>query len=1078
MNPMHAPRRAELPGAGYFHAPPQQWPAGPYQHQPVAQFAIRDARDPMGGSPPPQYGFPQQQPPPMTFVQVPPQQPVPGVRYSLPMSHLPHQHYDPQQQQQQQQHLLPQFHYLSEPGQPHVSMVRTAPPRPVPPPALGHDDPRPSDSMGALNQRMRHLQQELEMIQMVMHQQQQQSHPQTRSPPPSHLPQPPTARGAPMIPLLKVQVGVKPPGVSAEPDRGARKQPQPRHPLHGTLSSDSVSQLPVNTNASLKQISAPSSGSGLAPAAGKPFKRHMKAETTEVVPIPEMNNRRLGRLDQDREDKRQVLAVLKQKARFLACEEAEVQAEESDDHRVIQRRKQILFGKVTPGYHRYLHTVPPFMRHEDNDFHPVTPRADTRCSKRHWDLLMQIWRRQLHLWDGVMDPRELLRMTSGTLDFDKVPVVDRDDPARPLTAVEKEAYVSDLKRHLKALTSRVELAYGTFPRADLMGETMLPSDVHRTEEDQVNARRRAALGLAPEDVPPEKPPLPVLPDEEPLHYLIRLNDFIMRVQPVVKPVARPPVSVVDSPSSTSPTATPMLSPSVKSVDASNVARGNVSAVASSKSTPLERHIEVAELPQNGSAFSGPEPFSSRHPHLDQPAQTNSAFKTPPTKPRVVPLSQAVMNSLEPSGTPNVERAGSRGGGGELHPDMLPSPAKGTPAGAASLSYKPINLFITGQAINAAEKRLVGGPIGFRLDCQSGGSAQEVLAHLASSYDVSKLSFHVVRPLAPVSPPRSDVGPPDTEATATPTHRDSDLNESGASPSVVTPTTSSCDPALQPPPLNSQPSSPTTRNTPGPVRPFVLSFESSMPSAPMAIRTFAQQPAAAAAPVSTMAFPYSAPRPLSDRCTMHSEQCAVYRLDTVPNVAYFLSFHEAGLPVVYFEQVGELPFKHTAGLAGNPHDYWRSITPLFNEATLDASPPTNDVTFRNTVSPETIRGILDGAPAQGPDATRLFRSPTPSTRANMLENRLDLQTPIDLNSSLTRPMSGHSPGGLRGLASPYMRHNPHQGSAYSVYDRESSFDRDPTAPPHGGNNARSTSGANNTGANGQTRQQETPSGSKS
>jgi hypothetical protein len=170
-----------------------------------------------------------------------------------------------------------------------------------------------------------------------------------------------------------------------------------------------------------------------------------------------MNNRRLGQLDQQKEDKRVVLAVLMHKAKLAVDTEDH---EESADHRVVQRHKQILFGKVTPGYRRYIAAVPKYMRHEDNHFHPQTPRAEVRCSKRHWDLLMQIWRRQLHLWDVIRTDDDLRRMVTGVFDYHKVELVDTQHPGAPIDPRELQRNTLEALEALRAINERVELQYG------------------------------------------------------------------------------------------------------------------------------------------------------------------------------------------------------------------------------------------------------------------------------------------------------------------------------------------------------------------------------------------------------------------------------------------------------------------------------------------------------------------------------------------------------------------------------------------------------------------------------------------
>mmetsp|Transcript_7875 Transcript_7875/g.14001 ORF Transcript_7875/g.14001 Transcript_7875/m.14001 type:complete len:658 (-) Transcript_7875:196-2169(-) len=80
------------------------------------------------------------------------------------------------------------------------------------------------------------------------------------------------------------------------------------------------------------------------------------------------------------------------------------EAVENDAHKIQQRLKQIGFGKSTKGYKNYINKVPKETgREKDNEEHPVTPRADQKCSKRSWDGQMKKWRRLLHRWDPVTE---------------------------------------------------------------------------------------------------------------------------------------------------------------------------------------------------------------------------------------------------------------------------------------------------------------------------------------------------------------------------------------------------------------------------------------------------------------------------------------------------------------------------------------------------------------------------------------------------------------------------------------------------------------------------------------------------
>ena len=70
------------------------------------------------------------------------------------------------------------------------------------------------------------------------------------------------------------------------------------------------------------------------------------------------------------------------------------------ERRNRQREKQVLFGKLTPGYRRYIQLVPIEQREPDNAFHPTTPTTDGRVQgRREWTRCLKQWRRCLHNWD-------------------------------------------------------------------------------------------------------------------------------------------------------------------------------------------------------------------------------------------------------------------------------------------------------------------------------------------------------------------------------------------------------------------------------------------------------------------------------------------------------------------------------------------------------------------------------------------------------------------------------------------------------------------------------------------------------
>ncbi|CBH09843.1 hypothetical protein, conserved [Trypanosoma brucei gambiense DAL972] len=68
--------------------------------------------------------------------------------------------------------------------------------------------------------------------------------------------------------------------------------------------------------------------------------------------------------------------------------------------RLQQRLRQVQYGKETAGYENYIRAVPSRCDREfRNPMHPMTPRPEYDCSKRTFDRYLNVWRRQLHLWD-------------------------------------------------------------------------------------------------------------------------------------------------------------------------------------------------------------------------------------------------------------------------------------------------------------------------------------------------------------------------------------------------------------------------------------------------------------------------------------------------------------------------------------------------------------------------------------------------------------------------------------------------------------------------------------------------------
>uniref|UniRef100_A0A182W1L1 Histone RNA hairpin-binding protein RNA-binding domain-containing protein n=1 Tax=Anopheles minimus TaxID=112268 RepID=A0A182W1L1_9DIPT len=69
---------------------------------------------------------------------------------------------------------------------------------------------------------------------------------------------------------------------------------------------------------------------------------------------------------------------------------------EMDEAVLVRRQKQIDYGKNTLGYENYIKQVP---KHTRTKEHPSTPQKHLKYSRRAWDGLIRVWRKQLHCFD-------------------------------------------------------------------------------------------------------------------------------------------------------------------------------------------------------------------------------------------------------------------------------------------------------------------------------------------------------------------------------------------------------------------------------------------------------------------------------------------------------------------------------------------------------------------------------------------------------------------------------------------------------------------------------------------------------
>ena len=103
--------------------------------------------------------------------------------------------------------------------------------------------------------------------------------------------------------------------------------------------------------------------------------------------------------------------------------------------KLLQRQKQIDYGKNTVGYEKYLQLVPKSKRGPTD---PKTPNIYVSNSKRAFDGMVKKWRRELHRYD-----RENIRNFQVSSSFDDYAVVYSAETS----CILKKYHITPVRKH-------------------------------------------------------------------------------------------------------------------------------------------------------------------------------------------------------------------------------------------------------------------------------------------------------------------------------------------------------------------------------------------------------------------------------------------------------------------------------------------------------------------------------------------------------------------------------------------------------------------------------------------------------